>query len=222
MRLQAIVLAFAASISFAGCATFSLTGQEAVIQQDESSTEAIFRRGAEEFQTQFSDAGWLREEESQGRAKAMLSILSKGWAHIKGDDDQPQNHDSVALYLQRISALSGDDPTAQAIDIQRDISLAFLAMVELNALAEPVVEQAGTSPAQSIRTDVMVLERALISANKAHSLFTGAAERIAEQLDEASLALMTTQLQNNAREIGRLKVFADTLNTYRMDDNPIG
>lgn len=224
MRLQAIMLAFAMSVFIAGCATFSLGGQDTLIAENDGSIEANFRDAATEFQEKFSEAGWLREEESNGRVKAMVSLLSKGWSRINSDaltkDNKP--NDAIAQYLGRIAALSGDQPSAQIIDIDRDIAIAHTAMVKLNVLAALVVEQAATQPAGSIRTDLAVLERALLAASKAQSLFEDAIERLAPQLDAITVTQSTTQLAENAKEIDHMKTLASTLSGIHQRENLVG
>jgi len=224
MRLQAMIIALSAAFLVTGCTTFSLSREDTIVQQNGTSKSAVFRRGAIAYQEQFSKAGWLREEESKSRTKAFMSILSKGWSGVT-DDKKKQNakpKDAVSLYLARLKDKAGDAPAALAGQIQLDLGDAYIAMAKLNDLATPLVAPKTTRNPEIMRADVMVLERALLSARKAQSLFEAASKRISPAIELIVRADISGQIERNAKEITRMKALADTLNDLRLQGHPIG
>ncbi len=225
MRLQTLILAITTALVLGGCTTFSLSRQETLIQHNDTSAVGLFRRGAEEFQQQFSNAGWLREEERTSRTRAFLSIINKGWTKVTdGDDsdtqsDQPK--DAAARYLARHTADGDDNPEAVISLILNDLKTAHSAMVRLNTLAEPLFASQAHTSTDDLRTDVMILERALLSARKAQSLFEEAAKRLDAPAQAQSLEKLGEHLTINAEEIGRMKKMADALNTMRLSAGPV-
>ncbi|PHS28883.1 MAG: hypothetical protein COA85_02855 [Robiginitomaculum sp.] len=219
-----MVIALSAAFLVTGCTTFSLSREDTIVQQNGSSKSAVFRRGAIAYQDQFSKAGWLREEESKSRTQAFMSILSKGWSGVI-DDKKKHNakpRDAVSLYLARLEDKSSDDPAALAARIQRDVGDAYIAMTKLNKLAKPLVAQKITRAPEIMRADVMELERALLSARKAQSLFKETIKRISPSLELILRADLSGQIERNATEITRMKALADSLNDLRLQDHPIG
>jgi hypothetical protein len=220
MRLQAFCFAIASVLLVSSCTTFSLSKSETIVQQNDPSSEGRFRRGVQDFQRQFSEAGWLREAESAGRVQAFLSIINKGWSHNKESKaaEQTPEKDAVSLYLARIDAQKSDDPLSPQVFIMRDLERAFVAMQNLNTLATPLLDR--YRPKGS-RIDVMELERALLSARKAQSLLAGAVERINPTLELNIRADMAAQLGRNNEEITRMKALADALNALRLSARPL-
>jgi hypothetical protein len=220
MRLQAFCFAIASALLVSSCTTFSLSKSETIVQQNDPSSEGRFRRGVLDFQRQYSEAGWLREAESAGRVQAFLSIINKGWSHKKEREEAEKApaKDAVSLYLARVDAQENDDPLPPQGFIMRDLEHAFIAMQTLNSLAAPLLDH--YRPKES-RIDVMELERALLSARKAQSLFAGAVERINPTLELNLRADMAAQLARNNEEITRMKALADALNALRLSARPL-
>ncbi len=221
MRMQTIFLALVTAVFFTGCTTFSLPRNETLTLQSDTSSEAVFQRGAQEFQDLFRDAGWLREAENKSRAQAFMSIIAKGWAGSKNKDKE-QPKDAVSLYLARHDAQAGDNRKALAALLISDLDKALIAMSNLNRLAKPLSDTAFPLVQKNMRANVMILERALMSARKAQSLFAGASERISLKLDETEQDDITAQLQTNTQEIERMNILVDALNTLRLSPPPIG
>ncbi|MDQ7019087.1 MAG: hypothetical protein Q9M33_07965 [Robiginitomaculum sp.] len=224
MRLQAMIIALSAALLVTGCTTFSLSREDTIVQQNGTSKSAVFRRGAMAFQDQFSKAGWLREEESKSRTKAFMAILSKGWAGVT-DDKKKHNakpRDAVSLYLARLKDKADDRPAAVAEQLQLDLGDAYAAMARLNELAMPLITPTANRSPEIMRADVMVLERALLSARKAQSLFESAGKRLYPTLELIVRADIASQIERNAKEITRMKALADTLNDLRLQGHPIG
>jgi hypothetical protein len=223
MRLQATILVLMTAVFLSGCTTFSLSRSETIVEQKGTSHSAAFQRTAEDFQKQFSKAGWLRTEEAQGRTRAFLSLLSKGWS---GEKDKNSNEtkpkDAIALYLSRLEGIVGDDPSLLAGRLQQDIGDAYLAMQNINALAMPLLTSPKARTPEIMRANVMKLERVLLSARKAHSLFEGTSARLSHSLELITRADLSGQLVRNAAELARMKTLADDLNTLRLQDRPIG
>ena len=223
MRLQATILVLITAVIFSGCTTFSLSRGKSIVEQKGASDSATFQRAAEDFQKQFSKAGWLRTEESQSRTRAFFSLLSKGWSGTKEKNStQTKPKDAIALYLTRLEDTVGDDPSALAADLQQDIGNASLAMQNINALAAPLLTALPARTPAIMRTNVMKLEQVLLSARKAHSLFEGASERLSPSLELITRADLSGQLERNATALARMKTLADDLNTLRLQDRPIG
>jgi len=223
MRLQTAILVLITAIFLSGCTTFSLSRGETIVEQKGASDSAIFQRTAEDFQKQFSKAGWLRTEESQGRTRAFLSLLSKGWSGAKEKDsneDKPKG--AVSLYLTRLEDLVGDDPSALAARLQQDIGDAYLAMQNINTLAAPLLTAPKARTPEIMRGNVMKLERVLLSARKAHSLFEGASAGLSPSVELITRADLAGQLERNAKTLARMKTLADDLNALRLQDHPIG
>ncbi len=219
MRIQTIILALSTAIFLASCTTFSLPRHDTLTLQSDISDDAVFQRGAQAFQNRFRKAGWLRETESESRAQAVLSIFTKGWAKAKGKSDT-EPKDAVSLYLARLTAQAEDNPAPLVVHIKSDLVQARTAMVELNALAEPLLKPEVSSQTKGMRANVMLLERALLSARKAQSLFTETNTRISDTLDETGREEMVTHLAVNAAEVERMKSLVDALNTLRLSNNP--
>jgi hypothetical protein len=223
MRLQATILVLITAVFLSGCTTFSLSRGETIVEQKGASDSAAFQRTAEDFQKQFSKAGWLRTEESQGRTRAFLSLLSKGWSGTKEKNNyETKPKDAIALYLDRLEGIVGDDPSLQAGRLQQDIGDAYLAMQNINTLAAPLLTSPKARTPEIMRANVMKLERVLLSARKAHSLFEGASARLSPSLELITRADLSGQLARNANALAHMKTLADDLNTLRLQDRPIG
>ena len=223
MRLQTTILVLITAIFLSGCTTFSLSRGETIVEQKGASDSATFQRAADDFQKQFNKAGWLRTEESQGRTRAFLSLLSKGWSGTKEkDSNEAKPKDAIALYLNRLESHVGDDPSALAARLQQDIGDAYLAMQNINALATPLLTAPKARTPEIMRANVMKLERVLLSARKAHSLFEGARKRLSPSLELITRADLSGQLTRNANALAHMKTLADDLNTLRLQDRPIG
>lgn len=223
MRLPAILLALVAVFAFGGCTTFSLSKQSTLIHKNDTSATASFQRGGEAFQEQFRKAGWLREGESQSRTRAFMNLLSKGWRQTKDETEHSKNSkDAIDLYLEKQVQIAGNDPVEISARLEHDISEAMMAMVDLNALAEPLLTPRASLQAAQMRSNVMALERALLAAHKAQSLFEGAVKKISPSLDAEHQASLSARLAANAKEVDRMKLLADTLNTMRLQIQPVG
>ena len=223
MRLRVLVAAFAAMVTLGGCATFSLGGGKAIVKDGDTSTEAVFRRQALALQNTFERAGWLRTEESRSRTRAFMTILSRGWGHKKTSAEAfaAQAPDAVALYLARLEDKSGDEPVKVAIALQADMGQALMAMSELNDSATPLAAPQTALGAKALRTDVKLLEQALIDARKAQSLFAGATKRIGKAVDAPLNADLLERLAINKRELERMQGLADSLNSRRLALSPV-
>ena len=223
MRLQTTILMLMTAVFLMGCTTFSLSRGETIVEQKGASDSAAFQRTAEGFQKQFSKAGWLRTEESQGRTRAFLSLLSKGWSGIKDkNSNETKPKDAIALYLNRLEGNVGDDPSLLSARLQRDIGDAYLAMQNINTLAAPLLTAPKARTPEIMRANVMKLERVLLSARKAHSLFGGTSARLSPSLELITRADLSGQLARNAAELAHMKTLADDLNALRLQDRPIG
>jgi len=222
MRLRLLVAVFAAMVTLGGCATFSLGGGKAIVKDGDTSAEAVFRRQALALPANFERAGWLRSEESQSRTKAFMKILSLGWGHKKASDEagDAQAPDAVALYLARLEDKNGDDPGKIAIALQADMGQALMAMSELDDSATPLAAPQMALGAEALRTDVKLMEQALIASRKAHSLFASAAGRIGKAVDAALKADLMARLAANERELKHMQVLADSLNSRRLALSP--
>ncbi len=219
MRLRLLVMAFAALAMLGGCATFSLGGGKAIVRDGDTSPEAVFRRQALALPASFEKAGWLRSEESRSRTKAFLSILSRGWGHKKTSASQ-QPPDAVALYLARLEKQAGKQPGEIAIALQHDMGQALMAMSALDDSAKALLGPKTALDPEALRTDVKLMEQALIAARKAQSLFADASGRIDEYLDALLRADLQARLATNERELRRMQGLADALNTRRLSLQP--